>query len=70
MFWWYERRGELARVEVLQIAQDHYELRVIYADGTDRVETFSNADALAKRQEEVQRAMSEEGWTGPHGWVM
>ena len=70
MFWWFERQGELLRVEVLQLAADQYELRVIYADGKEHVETFSNADDLAKRQSELQHAMSDQGWTGPHGWVM
>lgn len=50
MFWWFARKGELLRVEVLQLAVDNYELRVIQADGTERVETFSNADDLSKRQ--------------------
>jgi len=70
MFWWFERRGELLRVEVLQLAEDHYELRVIDADGREHLETFSSADDLAKRQAQLQRDMSDEGWTGPHGWVM
>jgi hypothetical protein len=53
-----------------QLASDQYELRVIDADGTERIETFSNADDLAKRQTQLQQAMSNERWTGPHGWVM
>ena len=34
MFWWFERSGEHLRLEVLQLAADKYELRVIDADGT------------------------------------
>jgi hypothetical protein len=70
MFWWFERQGQHLRVEVLQLAPDKYELRTIHADGTERVETFTNATDLAKRQRELQGGLSSEGWTGPHGWVM
>jgi hypothetical protein len=70
MFWWFERSGEHLRLEVLQLAADKYELRVIDADGTARVETFASADDLAKRQTQLQHALSSQGWTGPHGWVM
>jgi hypothetical protein len=70
MFWWFERKGELLRVEVLQIAQDKFELRVISADGTETSETFSTAEELAKRQEEVLATISKDGWSGPHGWII
>jgi hypothetical protein len=70
MFWWFERGGELLRVEVLELASDRYELRVIQPDGTEKVETFSNTQELTKRHEQVQRRVTEEGWNGPHGWIM
>ena len=70
MFWLFERAGELLRLEVLQLAPNLFELRVIRADGLQTVETFSNAQDLGKRQEELHRAMKKEGWSGPHGWVM
>jgi len=70
MFWWFERHGELLRVEVLQLAEDVFELRVIHADGREEVETFSNGDELAKRQIQLQQGITNQGWTGPHGWVM
>ena len=70
MFWWFERKGEHLRVEILQLAPDKYELRVIQPDGTEYVETFAQADHLAKRQKQFQDTLSSQGWTGPHGWVM
>jgi hypothetical protein len=70
MFWWFERKGELLRVEVLQVTQDKFELRVISADGTETTETFSRAEELAKRQEEVLATISKDGWSGPHGWII
>jgi len=70
MFWWFERAGEFLRLEVLELAPGKFEMRVIQADGTEVVETFSDARDLAKRQDEVQRAVSQDGWDGPHGWLM
>ncbi len=70
MFWWFERKGELLRVEVLEVSQQKYELRVITADGSESMECFSNAQELAKRQEEVMAAIARDGWSGPHGWVI
>ena len=65
MFWWFERGGELLRLEVLQVTSDRYELRVIQSDGTENVETFASAQDLNRRQEQVQRRVAEEGWNGP-----
>jgi hypothetical protein len=70
MFWWFERAGEFIRVEVLQLASGSFELRLIRPDGTETVETFSNASDLGKRQEELQHEVRQQGWSGPHGWVM
>ena len=70
MFWWFERKGELLRLEVLELGPDRFEMRVTRADGVETVETFSNAQALAKRQEQVHRDVAKQGWTGPHGWIM
>lgn len=70
MFWWFERKGELLRVEVLQVADQSFELRVIGADGAERQENFSSAEDLARRQEEVLATISKDGWSGPHGWIV
>jgi hypothetical protein len=70
MFWWFERQGELLRIEVLELGPDTFELRVIQPDGSYSVETFPNAQDLAKRQAEVQHEMSRDGWKGPRGSVM
>jgi hypothetical protein len=70
VFWWFERRGELLRIEVLELGPDTFELRVIRPDGSVSVETFSSAQDLAKRQRQLEESISREGWHGPHGWVM
>jgi len=70
VFWWFERSGEFLRLEVLQLAPDQFELRVVRSDGSESIETFSNAQELGKRQAELQREVRDDGWNGPHGWVM
>ncbi len=70
MFWWFERRGELLRVEVLQLEEHRFELHVVQPDGTESVEAFADATALARRQAQVLSRMSQDGWTGPHGWLV
>ena len=60
--------GQHLRVEVLWLAADKFELRVIDADGTEHVEMFANPAAW--QSAELQDALSGEGWTGPHGWMM
>ena len=70
MFWWFERNGKHVRVEVLESRPKHFELRFIDADGVEHVETFTDSDDLTHRQEEVQRDLHTQGWTGPHGWVI
>jgi len=70
VFWWFERRGTYTRYEVLELPQGGYELRVIDADGGERVERFQYADDLASRQCALEAELKSAGWTGPHGWVL
>jgi hypothetical protein len=70
MFWWFERGGDYLRCEVLQLASDKYELRVVQADGTEKIEEFTDAGELAKRQHVVVAELEASGWSGPHGWVL
>ena len=69
MLWWFEQEGRHTRVEVLQLAGDEYELRVIDADGIEQIEHFTNAVDLAKRQEAIQQTLAACGWTGSKGWM-
>ena len=38
-----------------------------YSDGTEGIERFSDEAALSVRQAALDRALQDEGWTGPHG---
>jgi len=68
VFWWFERRGQFLRYEITDLPGGGYELRVIDADGTERVENFEDSSDLTKRQVDFERDLAAEGWTGPHGW--
>ena len=70
MFWWFERGGAYTRCEILQLPTGMYELRVIEPSGVERIEEFTNAVDLAKRQKDVEQDLVGNGWTGPHGWVL
>ena len=67
MFWWFERRGELLRLEVLQLSAQAFELRVIRDDGSESIETFADARQLARRQSQLQHEVTKDGWMGPRG---
>jgi hypothetical protein len=47
-----------------------YELRIIGPDGSEHIEHFNDSRDLAKRQHDVIDEITQEGWSGPHGWVL
>jgi len=68
MFTWFRRGGEFLRYEAREISRNAYELTILLADGTERVERFADQDALTHRQVALQQELEQQGWTGPHGW--
>ena len=70
MLWWFEREGRQTRIEVLNLANGHYELRVVDGDGVESVEHFVDAAELAKRQQEIQDRLISQGWEGPSSWII
>lgn len=68
MFWWFKRGSDFVRYESRQIADQAYELRVVDANGSERVERFETERELTDRQRELERGLLEDGFTGPHGW--
>jgi hypothetical protein len=70
MFWWFERGGAYMRCEVLQLATEKYECRVLNPDGTESVEAFDDDAELARRQQDMLAGLSARGWSGPHGRVL
>jgi len=70
VFWWFERNGSYTRYEVLELSPGQFEFRVIDPEGGEQIEHFSNHSDLADRQRTLERTLADEGWTGPHGWVI
>ncbi len=70
MIWFFERKGQFVRCEARQAPDGMYELIVIDADGSERLERFENSADLQKRQVAVEQQFVSEGWTGPHGREM
>lgn len=68
MFWWFERGGQYLRCETREAAAGRFELRLMRPDGSEQVENFDDPSHLTRRQLEVERDLTAEGWTGPHGW--
>jgi hypothetical protein len=66
VFWWFERDGAFVRCETRD-SGDAYELRITEADGTERVERFSDSLELVDRQIVLEKALKGQGWNGPHG---
>ena len=67
MVWFYQRQGHFVRFETQPGDNGRWELVVIGADGTERVERFENDLALQTRQRELETEFRGEGWDGPHG---
>ena len=70
MLWWFEREGLHTQVEVLHLVNGRYELRVTQADGQERVEYFTSATDLARRQQEVHDGLVADGWTRSGEWLL
>jgi hypothetical protein len=69
VFWWFERGGRYLRCESQQV-NNGFELRIVNPDGSEQVEHFADSRELAKRQHDVIHEVTQEGWSGPHGWVL
>jgi len=68
VFWWFQRKGEFVRYETRENGRGGYALVVVMPDGTERVEDFPDATSLNERQIILERELTADGWTGPHGW--
>jgi hypothetical protein len=70
MIWFFEKKGQYVRCETRKAPDGAYELVITDANGVERVERFEESAAMAKRQVDLERTMTADGWTGPHGRVM
>jgi hypothetical protein len=68
MFWWFKRGDDFVRYEARRGESGAYELCFVNVDGTERVESFDDEQALVDRQRALESSLNDQGWTGPHGW--
>jgi len=68
MFWWFRRGSDYVRYESRKTDAGVYELRLVDAEGVERVELFEADSDLNDRQRELEHGLIADGWTGPHGW--
>lgn len=70
MIWIFERAGRQAKLEILYLAPNKYELRLVDADGVEQVEHYASAEEAGKRQLEWQDALAADGWKKTGGWKL
>ena len=70
MIWIFERQGRRAKLEVLYLAPDKYELRFMDADGVEHIEHFTNATDAGNRQLDLEHTLEAQGWEKAAGWKL
>jgi hypothetical protein len=68
MFYWFQRGEQFLRYESREVSKGAYQLVVVMAGGSERVEHFTDGAALHARQVALQHELEDDGWNGPHGW--
>lgn len=67
MVWFYERHGAFIRFEAREADSGGFELVVTNPDGSERIEHFDDSSELTRRQQEIERGLTGDGWQGPFG---
>ena len=70
MIWLFERDGQRAKLEVLYLEANNYEVRFMDPDGNERVEYFKSAEAAGNRQLDVEHALAMQGWSKTGEWKL
>ena len=68
MFYWFKRGSESLHYEVRETSSTRFEMTITGPDGIEHLEVYETADALHRRQLELERELTAAGWVGPHGW--
>ena len=68
VIWFYAKQGRHLRCEVRQLAEgDRFDLVITDADGTERVEHFTDSASVTQRSLQLEAEWIHEGWDGPFG---
>ena len=67
MFYWFMKGTEKLRFEAREVSPTRFELTVTGCDHRERIEVFTTAEGLHRRQVALELELEADGWAGPHG---
>ena len=70
MIWLFERHQQRARLEILHLTTDNFEVRFTDEAGVDHVEYWTDVADVARRQVQVLTELNSQGWTKTGGWKL
>ena len=70
VIWLFEREGKHARLEILYVPPDKYEVWFLDGDGVEHVEALANATDVANRQLDLTHTLAAQGWARTGGWKL
>ena len=70
VFYWFTRNGAFLSYESRRCIDSVYELCITDADGHERIERFVDEDTMIAAEQALVRRLLDDGWAGPHGWVL
>ncbi len=70
MIWIFEKQGRQAKLELLYLPPDQYELRFVDGDGVEHFEKFTNATDAGNRQLELKQTLDAQGWSKTGEWKL
>lgn len=67
MIWFYIRDKEHLRFEIRRATEGSgFELVITNPDGVEQIERFGDEGSLMKRSRDLEQALLQDGWWGPH----
>ena len=70
MIWLFERGDKRARLEVLYLGADRYEIHFLDGNGVEHIERLTSAIDVANRQIDLTHTLAAQGWERTGGWKL
>jgi hypothetical protein len=68
VIWFYAKQGNHLRCEVRHLTDgDQFDLVITEADGSERIEHFSDSASVTRRTLQLEAEWFCQGWDGPFG---
>jgi hypothetical protein len=66
MIWFFERERSRLQYEIRRQSDgDDYELLIVWPDGREQIESYSECGSLAERSAHLENQLADEGWASP-----